>query len=383
MQPLNVLSMFDGHSTGRLALNRANLPVENYYSSEVDKYAIKISKKNHPGIIYLGNVRKWREWDLSKINLIIAGSPCQGLSKAGKMENFEDPRSVLFFEFADCLDFLRERNPNIYFLLENVRMDKASEDIITQRLGVNPIMINSALVSAQNRERLYWTNIPGVKQPADRGIYLKDIIFPDADLPALHLIAIAREKEPRSYSQKSPTITTPSGGWVTPFLIDRQKVSVFQRAHGGNKGGERAKKGKAPTLTTASWQNNNFLIHTDKALAYMDRKTKDGRTHWDYKHHSDVKNGKSSAITANTYKGIPYNVLVTEKLIRKFHPIECERLQTLPDNYTEGVSDTQRYKMIGNGWTAEVIVGIFENLKTGRPPVPPVRQLDLFEMESA
>jgi DNA-cytosine methyltransferase len=169
---LNVLSLFDGISAGQVALERAGIKVDNYFASEIDKYAIKITQKNYPNTIQLGDINNWREWNLPKIDLIIGGSPCQGFSNAGAGLNFDDPRSKLFFVFADILKFY---NPK-YFLLENVKMKKEWSDIISDALGVGYIEMNSALVSAQSRKRFYWTNIEGIIQPEDKKIYLKDII---------------------------------------------------------------------------------------------------------------------------------------------------------------------------------------------------------------
>ena len=176
MKGINVLSLFDGMSCAMLALEKLGIPVKNYYASEIDKFAIKVSKKNYPNIIQLGDVTNWREWELPGIDLIIGGSPCQGFSNAGKRLNFDDPRSKLFFEFVDIVNHY---NPK-YFLLENVRMKEEHRQVITDYMKVEPIMINSALVSAQNRVRYYWTNIPAVKQPKDKGIILNDIVEVDA-----------------------------------------------------------------------------------------------------------------------------------------------------------------------------------------------------------
>ena len=177
---MNVLSLFDGLSGGMIALERASIKVDNYFASEIDKYAIKISQHNYPNIVQLGDVTEWREWELPEIDLILAGSPCQGFSFAGKQLNFDDPRSKLFFEFADILEHYKPK----YFMLENVKMKKESEQVITERLGVEPIEINSALVSAQNRKRLYWTNIPNIKQPEDKVIFINDFIS-DGHLAAI------------------------------------------------------------------------------------------------------------------------------------------------------------------------------------------------------
>ena len=165
---MNVLSLFDGMSCGRIALDRARIPYKFYIASEIDRWAIQIARKNYPDTIHLGNVLNVDVEDLPKIDLLIGGSPCQGFSFAGKQLNFDDPRSELFFEFVRLF---KECNPK-YFLLENVPMKKEYVDIITGYLGVEPIIINSALVSAQNRKRLYWTNIP-VEQPEDKNITRK------------------------------------------------------------------------------------------------------------------------------------------------------------------------------------------------------------------
>ena len=169
---INVLSLFDGLSCGNIALEKAGIKVNNYYASEIDKWAIKIANKNYPNIIQLGDVTKFDETKLPKIDLLIGGSPCQGFSFAGKQLNFDDPRSKLFFVYVYMLKQLKPK----YFLLENVRMSKQSQDVISEHLGVQPIKINSSLVSAQNRVRLYWTNIPNVTQPKDKGLKLKDIL---------------------------------------------------------------------------------------------------------------------------------------------------------------------------------------------------------------
>jgi DNA (cytosine-5)-methyltransferase 3A len=324
---MNVLSCFDGISCGRVALARSGIHIDKYFASEIDESAKAVAQYNFPDTIQLGNVKDVKGSDLPQIDLLIGGSPCQGFSIAGKRLNFEDPRSQLFFEFVRLL---QECKPK-WFLLENVKMKKEWQNIITEYLKVEPVLIDSALVSAQHRERVYWSNIP-IEQPSDRGILLKDIILSDASEPALHNIYGGfKEKKPRTFWDKSPTLRTSAGGGHIPSLI-----------------------------------------LTEKALKYMDRTVKDGRTHWDFLHHSDIKDSKSHCVTANFHKGVPYNVLVDQKCIRYFHPIECERLQTLRDNYTQfgtfdgnkkEISKTQRYKMIGNGWTVDVIAHIFSYIK--------------------
>ena len=313
---LNVLSLFDGMSCGMLALERAGIKVKNYYASEIDKHAIKVSKDNYPNIIQLGDVTQIDVSKLPKIDLLIGGSPCQGFSLAGKQIAFDDPRSMLYFEYERILKDLKIINPNIKFLLENVKMKQEFKDVITSRLGVEPIAINSNLVSAQNRYRLYWTNLE-VSSVENKGIVLIDILEPEVDekyfvkvgrLEWLKTFGELKEKE--GYVAFNPTkakCLTVRGepSWNTTYIL--------QWPHGGNKGGLRAIDGKTPALTTSSWPANNLLLN--------------------------------------------------EGLVRKLTPEECEKLQTVPVGYTSCVSDSQRYKMLGNGWTVDVIAHIFQGLK--------------------
>ena len=313
---MNVLSLFDGMSCGQLALSRAGIQVDNYYSSEIDKYAISIAQKNYPSTIQLGDVCSLTSTP-EPIDLLIGGSPCQGFSFAGKQLNFDDPRSALFFEYVRILEELKPR----HFLLENVRMKQEYQDIISDILKTKPVIINSALVSAQNRVRFYWTNID-FEVLEDRGIKLRDVVFNDSCAIALsNVYGGFKESYPRIHTGKSPTIRTASGGGHIPSLL-----------------------------------------LSENAIKYMDRNVKGGRNHWDFGHHSDIRNDKSSAVVANFFKGVPYNVLKDNNCVRKFHPVECERLQTVPDNYTEGVSNSQRYKMLGNGWTVDVVAHIFKGM---------------------
>ena len=172
MEKINVLSLFDGISCGHIALDKAGIPINKYYASEIDKYAIKVTNKNYPETINLGDVTTVSgELFTEKIDLLIGGSPCQGFSQAGKMKNFDDPRSKLFWEYVRILQEIKPK----YFLLENVVMKQEWQDIISEALGVKPIMIDSSLTSAATRKRLYWTNIPGVGQPEDLGITFGDI----------------------------------------------------------------------------------------------------------------------------------------------------------------------------------------------------------------
>lgn len=369
---MNVLSLFDGMRCGRIALDRAGIKVDNYLASEIDKYAIQVGDKNYPDTINLGDVTQWRSWNLPRIDLILAGSPCQGFSFAGKQLAFDDPRSKLFFTFIDIAEDVIKKNPKVKFLLENVKMKRSNQDIISKYMGCEPVLINSALVSAQNRNRNYWSNIP-IEQPKDKGILLKDVVLPDA-LPII--LQRHRGVNPGYVKfDKSPPMT--SSRWeenhkvvVCGRVVGRARVLNKRIDHKQSIAGistqelELRSDNKSNCLSTV--QKDNVLLDvlklSEKALAYMDRKVKDGRSHWDFKHHSDIRDEKSAAIVANFFKGVPYNVFKDWDCVRKFHPVECERLQTVPDNYTEGVSNTQRYKMLGNGWTVDVIAGILEGI---------------------
>ena len=330
---MNVLSLFDGMSCGQQALNRLGIKYDNYYASELDKYAIQVTQKNFPDTIQLGDVCGVVAKDLPKdIDLLLAGSPCQGFSFAGKQLAFDDPRSALFFEF---IRLLRELKPK-YFLLENVRMKKEYLDVITEQVGgIEPILINSALVSAQNRQRYYWTNIPNVQQPEDKGIVLKDVL----------------ETTPDNYTLMSDK------------FVNRQK---------NNKKGKGClvdyTKEKASNLSAMEYVKNgrqgDYLAcdtyGTPKVVtgAWRGRYNEDGSTTQKLELRKDDKTNTLTSVQKD-------NVVVDNDTMnwRKLTPLECERLQTVDDNYTEGVSNTQRYKMLGNGWTIDVISHILNHIK--------------------
>lgn len=289
---MKVLSLFDGISCGRLALESAGVDVTRYYASEIDKYCIKVTQENFPDTIQLGEVESWLDWKInfSEIDLLIGGSPCQGFSSVGKGNNFNDPRSRLFFYFVDVLSYINtERSrfgkPPVKFLLENVRMKKEHLDRISSLLNVEPVMIDSSLVSAQSRKRYYWFNW-NAPYIADAGIELHSILGGEVD---------ASYKVSHDYSH---IITSGSG------LIDDYNQTFVSDAK------------KSRTLTCNSG-----------AKAF--------------------RNGQK---------------IVINGLVRRFTPTECERLQTIPDNYTQGISDPQRYKAIGNAWTVNVVKSIFAEL---------------------
>jgi len=366
---MNVLSLFDGMSCGQIALERAGIKVDKYFASEIDKYAIKVTQSNYPNTIQLGDITKINGKDLPKIDILMGGSPCQGFSFAGKQLNFNDPRSKLFFEFVRLL---KETKPK-YFLLENVKMKKEFQNKISELMGVEPILINSALVSAQNRKRLYWTNIPNIKQPKDKKIYLKDILEkqPNYEVNLLRkkskIVRVSGRNSPvgskqewdNIYKNKSYQIVDKDksycidsnyfkGGNLKQYFNKKRRQLIFQLPHGVNKGGIKAKNGKTPSMR----QYNNLLIQT--GIANLKGFDIIKRTY-------DI-NGKCPTLTTMT-GGHREPKITTSKLTwRKLTPLECERLQTVPDNYTLGVSDSQRYKMLGNGWTVDVIAHIFKSI---------------------
>lgn len=305
---MNILSLFDGMSCGRIALDRAGIRVENYYASELDKYAIKVTQANWPNTIQLGDVTKWREWDInwSSIDLLIGGSPCQGFSFAGKRLAFDDPRSKLFFVYVDILNHIRSVNPSIKFMLENVKMKKEYLNVISEQLGAVPVFINSALVSAQNRQRYYWANWD-FESPKDCGILLKEILEEDG----AGCIKSHGEIKPRN--EKSQCIDA-------------------NYHKGVDNHGQR-------TMVAVSYNRNEKIKH---------------------------EINKAYPLNAYDFRGLNRNrnqtAIIYNDSIRKLTPVECERLQTVPDNYTNHVSNTQRYKMLGNGWTVDVIAHIFSSI---------------------
>ena len=220
---MNVLNLFGGMEVGRLAMDRANVSVDKYFSAEIDKYAIQIANKNHSDIIQLGDVTKIDTEDLPQIDLLMGGSPCQGFSFAGKQLNFSDPRSKLLFEFVRIMKEIKPK----YFLLENVVMKKESQDVITSYMGVEPIMINSSLFSAQNRKRLYWTNIPIDMNMVDKGLVLKDILQEDHDEPPIP-INERNARHHRNEDQKGlcTTATMYKGAGNNGMTIVNRSLSV-------------------------------------------------------------------------------------------------------------------------------------------------------------
>ena len=332
----SALSLFNGISGLHLALDKAQINVEQVYYSEIDKFANKVTEQHYPNDIALGDVTKWKEWDIdwSSVDLVSAGFPCQAWSVAGKQLGDKDERGMLFWTTLDIIKTVLEHNPKAKFLMENVKMKKDFEEYITQHtteaLGyVEKTLINSALVSAQNRNRYYWTNFE-VTQPEDKGILLKDIIETEPDVR----YTVNQDALPRF---------TDENGKVKGFRDGYQKsncLTASMHKGFGNDGGtvvratvqanaEHTYNGKVPTLTAAMGVGGgNVPLLTDNE-------------------------------TASQYKG-KYIDKNDRLKYRKLTPLECERLQTVPDNWTSVLSNTQRYKSLGNGWTIDVIAHILK-----------------------
>lgn len=340
---MNVLSLFDGMSCGQIALERSGFKVDNYYASEIDRYAIKVAKANYPNMVHLGDVRGvtremfQKDWP---IDLLLGGSPCQGFSFAGKQLNFNDPRSALFFEFVRVL---REFKPK-WFLLENVRMKKEFQDIISEHLGVKPIKINSNLVSAQNRERLYWTNIPVNSMPEDKRIYLKDILEDPSEIGPEHYHSLKAIEYMEQGNEK----------WGQAG--DRRADNYEQTPE----------TQKSFTLTANMHKGvpYNYFKDTRSGLMMVGEALE-----LQHYNNSQIKrvyhpDGKAPTVLVNQGGHRELKVFVEPMNWRKLTPLECERLQTVPDYYTNHVSNTQRYKMLGNGWTVDVICHLLKGMKS-------------------
>lgn len=356
---MNVLSLFDGMSCGRIALERAGIEVDKYYASELDKYAIKVTQANWPNTIQLGDVTKWQEWDIdwSSIDLLIGGSPCQGFSFAGKQLAFDDPRSKLFFVYSDILTHIdSERDKagkkEVKFLLENVKMKKDYLEIISDHLGVKPVFINSALVSAQSRQRYYWANWE-FGQPEDRRVVWGDVR--EHGVNEFYYTEKAMQWMARHSQRKSKNLDV----WS-----DEEKAQMVEASHYKNYSSQRffgicdlpsdssavaSMRGRRINPDTLARDDYNKEI---KPKQYIEFK-------YDGKSNCLSTVGKDNVVVPFT---LPNRIPLDLFFFRYITPIECERLQTVPDNYTSHVSNTQRYKMLGNGWTVDVIAHIFKSL---------------------
>jgi len=339
---INVLSLFDGMSCGQIALERCGIKVNNYFASEIDKHAIKVTQHNYPQTRQIGSVIDVKATDLPKIDLLYGGSPCQGFSFSGKQLNFEDPRSKLFFEFVRLV---KEVKPK-YWMLENVKMKKEYQDVISEYLGVEPVKINSNLVSAQNRNRLYWVNFD-IQQPKDKGIILKDIV--EDGLTSLELAQRGRyenDKTIQKYElngkEKSNTLTTVAKDTLLFIPVDKHSSNNGLICLGG-----------VMKPTHKLWLNNG---------KFLQRNFSQGNRVYSEKGKSTTLNANSGGIGGKT------GLYEIEGVIRKLTLKECEKLQTVTENYFNGiVSDTQAIKMLGNGWTVDIIVDIFNQMILQKP----------------
>ena len=379
MHKINVLSLFDGVSCGRVALQRAGIPVNKYYASEIDKYAIMITQNNFPDTVQLGDVTKWEDWDIdwSSIDLLIGGSPCQGFSFAGKQLNFNDPRSTLFFDYVNILHHIQKYNPNVKFLLENVKMKKEFSNIIDTTLGVQPIEINSALLSAQNRKRLYWTNWE-FGQPEDKHIMLKDIVHEyskvDRDKSLCLDANYYKGGNLKQYYEKHRRQL--AFEWLNEYIVPFDKtLQILDKE---------VERGKVGYFGKDSQANRVYYIH-DKAVTlcgsagggaakmgqYLFGCLTPDRVNKRQNGQRFNEGDKFYTLTAQDKHGV-----LVEGYIRKLTPVECERLQTLEDGFTANgidqktgkvvpISNTQRYKALGNGWTVDVIAHILKSLDFG------------------
>lgn len=378
---MNVLSLFDGMSCGRIALERAGIEVTNYYASEIDKHATKVSESNYPDIIRMGDVTKWREWDVdwASVDLILAGSPCQGFSFAGKQLAFNDPRSALFFEFLNIVNHVKALNPKVKFLLENVSMKKEYMDIISSMLGVQPVMINSNLVSAQNRKRFYWANWE-ISQPEDRGIMLKDIVHESEEPPmsegwcdwfkprAAYLLG---KRYATVCAEKAATMTARQyANWNGNFWFEALEEYIVPFDQTLQILDKEVERGKVGFFRGDSQANRVYYIH-DKAVTlcgdagggaakmgqYLFGCITPDRVNKRQNGQRFSEGQKFYTLTAQDKHGV-----LIEGYIRKLTPVECERLQTVPEGYTDAASIPQRYKMLGNGWTVEAIAHILKEM---------------------
>ena len=325
---MNILSLFDGISVARHALHLANIPVETYYCSEIDKNAMLISTKNWKKNIPLGDVKTITKEKITKpIDLLIGGSPCQDLSIAKKgRKGLEGERSGLFWEY---IRLKNELNPK-WFILENVAsMPIKDKDIISEAMGCDPIMFNASLVSAQTRKRYFWTNIK-FKLPEDRGIILKDILQADAEVDDRMV-----NKDKKAYTLTASYSKATNTEAQIEHNIEKKQRTMVKVGHIGNSDAQ-ANRVYSPEGKSVTLSANGGGLRAKTGLYKID-------------------------ITENLMTGMSIHINQNFN-IRKLTPIECERLQSLPDNYTEGIATTNRYKVLGNAFNAEVIKHILNSL---------------------
>ena len=393
MKGINVLSLFDGMSGGRIALDRMGIKVDNYYASEIDKYAIEVAKYNFPQTEHIGSVVDVNPNDLPHIDLLVGGSPCQGFSFAGKRlgsvtkcnidvvsleqylelkkDGFEfEGQSYLFWEYMRILTALREKNPKIKFLLENVMMTEKWKSMFNEAIGCEPIMINSSLVSAQNRRRLYWTNIPVNTQPKDKGILLRDIL--DDTYPEKYEFNETRINRFEETAKENPTpssnginqLNSPKHSQQRLYGIDGKSPTLLSGASGGGQEPCKIKykcgASRGRYINDDKSKTKQFMeIRTDEKTSTLTTVQKDNYI---------IENCDLSGQYEMDDFGMKGRDTEKKYTYRKLTPMECERLQTVPEGYTDvpygkrRMSDTQRYNMLGNGWTIDVICHLLKNV---------------------
>ena len=397
---INVLSLFDGMAGGLTAAKRAGLTVRNYYASEIDKYAMAVAKYNHPEIKHIGCIKKVSVRDLEKIDLVLAGPPCQGFSCCGSRLDFDDDRSKLFFNAIEILRKVQKINPDVKFLIENVSsMRKNVKENLSDIIGVQPIEVNSNLVSAQNRNRLYWTNLPNIGKPKDKGIYLGNIIESDVyDKYYLHKNRIFGKS---TINRLVDSLRFPDGKAKSLFTeqgFSKIKNTCLVKITTAPKGKRSIKnlvdalkfddeKSRALTSSGArniSGSNSTCLIvksHSGKnpgEIKTIDEKTPtlSSSSRVDINHLFQMirENGsRETFLKACNKLDAIFPACYTNYSFRRLTPVECERLQTMCDNSTKygvfesgktkHISNTQRYKMIGNGWTIDTIVNFLNQME--------------------
>lgn len=348
---MRVLSLFDGISCARVALERARIKVDTYYASEIDKNAIKVSSKNYPDIVQLGSVIGLTP--PKDIDLLIGGSPCTDLSIAKKdRKGLEGNQSCLFWEYVR----IKEECKPTYFVLENVAsMPKKDRDIITTTLGVQPVLFNASLVSAQCRKRLFWTNLK-FELPEDKGILLKDILQPDGEVDERMVV-----------DGKAFCLTASYQGAIESNSVERRQRTMVKFTETAQTGRNETKKlgyvgdkdhqakrvydeeGKLPAL--------NVVCNSMVKVGYIGEGKQYGQGGQAHRVYSPE--GKTPTLSSS-------GPLVKLGNIRKLTPMECERLQSLPDNYTEGIAKTNRYKCLGNAFNVEVVAHILTSIKESR-----------------
>jgi len=368
---MRVYSAFDGMSCGQVALERANIPVKTYLASEIDKYAIAVAQYNYPHTVQVGDINRLYPNSFLDIDLMIGGSPCQDVSFSGKGKGLvKGERSNLFFKWVEHLDIIKPR----FFLLENVRMKQDYQDIISDLLGVQPIMIPSSLVSAQKRDRWYWTNIP-FEMPKDKNIYLKDIVedgVVDRDKSFCLDANYWKGGNLKSYFEKNRRqLVFDDHRCIQVGTADIKGYDVIKRVY--------SREGKSPTLTTMQGGHREPKVICGQMIGRKinpkTNKRDDYNPNIKTEQRIELRGDEKTGALTTVQKD---NLVVRDKFWRSLTPKECERLQTLDDDYTmfgdfnvethddydiKEISKTQRYKMLGNGWCVDVVTEIFKGLR--------------------